>query len=89
MTNTQNNPAGYSIEEGNAASRNAYGWAKKTFANRRGKPGEPAQNLDGGFSNEIRFGAERLRSAPTATRWPAKPCNACLATTGTRPRLRN
>ena len=60
MTNTQNNPAGYSIEEGNAASRNAYGWSKKTFANRQGKPGEPAQDLDGGFSNEIRFGAERL-----------------------------
>ena len=55
-----NNPAGYSIEEGNAASRNAYNWSKKTFANRTGKPGEPAQDLDGGFSNEIRFGAERL-----------------------------
>ncbi len=55
-----NNPAGYSIEEGNAASRNAYNWSKKTFANRAGLPGEPAQDLDGGFSNEIRFGAERL-----------------------------
>ena len=55
-----NNPAGYSIEEGNAASRNAYNWSKKTFANRAGKPGEPAQDLDGGFSNEIRFGTERL-----------------------------
>ena len=55
-----NNPAGYSIEEGNAASRNAYNWSKKTFANRAGQPGEPAQDLDGGFSNEIRFGAERL-----------------------------
>jgi phosphoribosylformylglycinamidine cyclo-ligase len=52
--------AGYSIEEGNAASRNAYNWAKKTFATRAGKPGEPAQDLEGGFSNEIRFGAERL-----------------------------
>ncbi|WP_052732454.1 AIR synthase-related protein [Hymenobacter terrenus] len=57
---TSNHPAGYSIEEGNAASRNAYGWSKKTFANRTGKPGEPAQDLDGGFSNEIRFGQERL-----------------------------
>ena len=55
-----NNPAGYSIEEGNAASRNAYNWSKKTFANRAGLPGEPAQDLDGGFSNEIRFGTERL-----------------------------
>ncbi|MDQ2770033.1 MAG: AIR synthase-related protein [Bacteroidota bacterium] len=54
------NPAGYSIEEGNAASRNAYNWSKKTFANRAGLPGEPARDLDGGFSNEIRFGAERL-----------------------------
>ncbi|GAB2850043.1 AIR synthase family protein [Hymenobacter ruber] len=60
MNDTKNNPAGYSIEEGNAASRNAYNWSKKTFANRRGKPGEPAQDLDGGFSNEIRFGSERL-----------------------------
>ncbi|MDB5270282.1 MAG: phosphoribosylformylglycinamidine cyclo-ligase [Hymenobacter sp.] len=60
MSTTPENPAGYSIEEGNAASRNAYNWSKKTFANRTGKAGEPAQDLDGGFSNEIRFGAERL-----------------------------
>lgn len=52
--------AGYSIEEGNNASRNAYEWAQKTFATRAGKPGEPARDLAGGFSNEIRFGAERL-----------------------------
>ncbi|MDU0369670.1 AIR synthase-related protein [Hymenobacter endophyticus] len=52
--------AGYSIEEGNAASKNAYHWAQKTFSTRKGKPGEPAQDLAGGFSNEIRFGAERL-----------------------------
>ena len=55
MSTSSANPAGYSIEEGNAASRNAYNWSKKTFANRSGKPGEPAQDLDGGFSNEIRF----------------------------------
>jgi phosphoribosylformylglycinamidine cyclo-ligase len=60
MSTSTENPAGYSIEEGNAASRNAYNWSKKTFRNRSGKPGEPAQDLDGGFSNEIRFGAERL-----------------------------
>ena len=60
MSTSPENPAGYSIEEGNAASRNAYSWSKKTFANRSGKPGEPAQDLDGGFSNEIRFGSERL-----------------------------
>jgi phosphoribosylformylglycinamidine cyclo-ligase len=60
MSTSTENPAGYSIEEGNAASRNAYNWSKKTFQNRAGKPGEPAQDLDGGFSNEIRFGAERL-----------------------------
>ncbi|NML66793.1 phosphoribosylformylglycinamidine cyclo-ligase [Hymenobacter sp. RP-2-7] len=51
---------GYSIEEGNNASRNAYAWAKKTFTTRAGLPGEPARGLDGGFSNEIRFGQERL-----------------------------
>ena len=60
MNDTTNHSAGYSIEEGNAASRNAYNWSKKTFANRAGQSGEPAQDLDGGFSNEIRFGAERL-----------------------------
>jgi phosphoribosylformylglycinamidine cyclo-ligase len=53
-------PANYSIDEGNAASRNAYNWSKKTFGTRAGLPGEPAQDLDGGFSNEIRFGQERL-----------------------------
>ena len=57
---TTNNPAGYSIEDGNAASRNAYAWAKKTFGNRTGLPGEPARDLDGGFANEIRFGSARL-----------------------------
>ena len=60
MSASPENPAGYSIEEGNAASRNAYGWAKKTFANRAGKPGEAAPDLDGGFANEIRFGNARL-----------------------------
>jgi len=60
MSSSSNNPAGYSIEEGNAASRNAYSWAKKTFINRKGKPGEAAQDLDGGFANEIRFGNARL-----------------------------
>jgi phosphoribosylformylglycinamidine cyclo-ligase len=58
MSNTPD--TGYSIEEGNNASRNAYSWAKKTFATRAGLPGEPARSLDGGFSNEIRFGQERL-----------------------------
>jgi len=60
MNNAQTPDTGYSIDLGNAASRNAYGWAKKTFATRAGRPGEPAQDLDGGFSNEIRFGQERL-----------------------------
>jgi len=60
MPTAPENPAGYSISAGNAASRNAYHWSKKTFQNRAGQPGEPAQDLDGGFSNEIRFGQERL-----------------------------
>ena len=58
--NNQTPDPGYSIEDGNNASRNAYSWAKKTFATRAGLPGEPARGLDGGFSNEIRFGQERL-----------------------------
>jgi hypothetical protein len=41
--------AGYSIDLGNAASKNAYNWSKKTFATRAGLPGEPARDLDGGF----------------------------------------
>ncbi|GAA3918936.1 AIR synthase-related protein [Hymenobacter algoricola] len=53
-------PAGYDIDLGNECSRNAYGWSKKTFANRAGKPGEAAQDLEGGFANEIRFGNARL-----------------------------
>ena len=60
MNNAPTPDTGYSIEAGNAASRNAYSWAKKTFATRVGLPGEPARGLDGGFSNEIRFGQERL-----------------------------
>ncbi|TGE14750.1 AIR synthase-related protein [Hymenobacter elongatus] len=53
-------PAGYDIDLGNECSRNAYAWSKKTFANRAGKPGEAAQDLEGGFANEIRFGNARL-----------------------------
>ncbi|SDX84308.1 AIR synthase-related protein [Hymenobacter psychrophilus] len=60
MSSSLKATAGYSIEEGNAASSNAYEWAQKTFATRAGKPGEPARDLAGGFSNEIRFGNERL-----------------------------
>ncbi|MFD2785046.1 AIR synthase-related protein [Hymenobacter rubripertinctus] len=60
MSSSLKATAGYSIEEGNNASRNAYEWAQKTFATRAGKPGEPARDLAGGFSNEIRFGNERL-----------------------------
>jgi phosphoribosylformylglycinamidine cyclo-ligase len=60
MNNAQTPDAGYSIDLGNAASKNAYNWSKKTFATRVGLPGEPARGLDGGFSNEIRFGQERL-----------------------------
>ncbi|MGY2131143.1 AIR synthase-related protein [Hymenobacter sp. HD11105] len=60
MSTASPKPAGYDIDLGNACSRNAYAWAKKTFPNRAGQPGEPAQDLDGGFSNEIRFGQERL-----------------------------
>ncbi|GAA4013345.1 phosphoribosylformylglycinamidine cyclo-ligase [Hymenobacter fastidiosus] len=53
-------PAGYDIDLGNECSRNAYAWSKKTFANRAGQPGEAAQDLEGGFANEIRFGNARL-----------------------------
>ncbi|UOQ72789.1 AIR synthase related protein [Hymenobacter cellulosilyticus] len=60
MSTSSQKPAGYDIDLGNECSRNAYAWSKKTFANRAGKPGEAAQDLDGGFANEIRFGNARL-----------------------------
>jgi phosphoribosylformylglycinamidine cyclo-ligase len=60
MSSSSHKPAGYDIDLGNACSRNAYAWSKKTFANRTGKPGEAAPDLEGGFANEIRFGNARL-----------------------------
>lgn len=60
MSSSSQKPAGYDIDLGNECSRNAYAWSKKTFVNRAGKPGEAAQDLDGGFANEIRFGNARL-----------------------------
>ncbi|MBC8083896.1 MAG: phosphoribosylformylglycinamidine cyclo-ligase [Hymenobacter sp.] len=60
MSTSSHKPAGYDIDLGNECSRNAYAWSKKTFANRAGQPGEPAQDLDGGFANEVRFGNARL-----------------------------
>ena len=52
--------SGLDIELGNACSRTAFGWAKRTFGNRTGKAGETALDVDGAFSNMMIFGKERI-----------------------------
>ncbi|MFC7667550.1 hypothetical protein ACFQT0_09240 [Hymenobacter humi] len=41
MSTSTENPAGYSIEEGNAASRNAYNWSKKPSRTAKASPASP------------------------------------------------
>lgn len=52
--------SGVDIDLGNACSKNAYTWAKKTFANRAGKAGEPHMGVDGAFSNVLQFKDARI-----------------------------
>ncbi len=52
--------SGMDIDLGNRCSRNAYNWSKATFKNRDGKPGMPAEGLEGGFSNLLLFGSSRI-----------------------------
>lgn len=53
---TQRRDSGLDIDLGNLCSRVAYGWAQKTFANRKGRLGAPLPGLDGSFSNVMDFG---------------------------------
>lgn len=52
--------SGLDINLGNLCSKDAFNWAKSTFANRNNKAGEIALKVDGAFSNMLIFGKERL-----------------------------
>ncbi len=52
--------SGFDIDLGNQCSATAYNWAKRTFQNRDGKAGELSRDLEGGFSNLMIFGEQRL-----------------------------
>ncbi len=57
---SKNSQSGLDINLGNACSKDAYAWAKKTFANRDEKAGANASKVDGGFSNLLLFGNQRI-----------------------------
>ena len=52
--------SGVDIDLGNKSSEKAYSYAIKTFKNRQGKKGAVGSKSDGGFSNLILFGKERI-----------------------------
>lgn len=52
--------SGLDIDLGNLCSKDAFGWAKKTFPNRTNKAGAAALKVDGVFSNLLMFGNERI-----------------------------
>ena len=52
--------SGVNIDLGNQSSQTAFGYAKETFSNRKGKRGEVASKTKGGFSNLLIFGNERI-----------------------------
>ena len=47
--------SGLNIDLGDACSKTAYDWSKKTFINRRNKPGMPCFKVDGAFANMLDF----------------------------------
>ncbi len=53
-------PSGIDIDLGNKCSRIAYGYAKKTFANRPPGSGNPLVSADGGFANIMDFGGVKI-----------------------------
>ncbi len=53
-------PSGLDIDLGNRCSQIAYGWAKKTFANRSAGSGNPLPGSDGGFSSVMDFNGVRI-----------------------------
>lgn len=52
--------SGLDIDLGNECSKNAYNWSKKTFENRKGKSGNLALDIEGGFANMLQFGKTRI-----------------------------
>lgn len=60
---TPESAGGVDIDLGNICSAIAYGWAKKTFANRNGTEGMPVQGLDGLFANVVDCGGFKLAVA--------------------------
>jgi phosphoribosylformylglycinamidine cyclo-ligase len=56
---TQNN-SGIDTENGSSCSKIAYGWAKKTFANRNNEPGEIRQRIDGLYATMLDFNGLKI-----------------------------
>ena len=52
--------SGVDIDLGNKSSEIAYGYAIKTFPNRQGKQGAVGSKTNGGFSNLLLFGDQRI-----------------------------
>jgi phosphoribosylformylglycinamidine cyclo-ligase len=52
--------SGLDIDLGNLCSKDAFGWAKKTFPNRANKAGAAALKVDGVLSNLLQFGQQRI-----------------------------
>lgn len=52
--------SGVNIDLGNQASKVAFQYAVKTFSNRQGKKGAISSKTDGGFSNLLQFGKQRI-----------------------------
>ncbi len=52
--------SGVNIDLGNQSSKVAFQHAVETFSNRQGKPGAIASKTDGGFSNLLIFGDQRI-----------------------------
>ncbi|MDN5354777.1 MAG: phosphoribosylformylglycinamidine cyclo-ligase [Candidatus Cloacimonadota bacterium] len=52
--------SGLDIDLGNKCSQNAYDWAKRTFINRKDKAGEIQIDVDGTFSNMLKFDNARI-----------------------------
>jgi phosphoribosylformylglycinamidine cyclo-ligase len=52
--------SGLDIDLGNACSKTAFGWAKRSFANRWNKLGMPCLEAEGSFSNLMDYGDLRI-----------------------------
>ena len=57
---TDQKKSGLDIDLGNLCSKDAFGWAKKTFPNRKNQAGATGLKVDGVFSNMLTFGNQRI-----------------------------